>query len=157
MHKISPSLWFDTQAEEAAEFYVSIFKNSRIESTARYLEGMPGPVGSVMTVRFVLDGEEFVALNGGPVFTFSQAVSFVVNCDTQDEVDDMWTKLSEGGKKQVCGWLTDKFGLSWQIVPRVLGGMLSSSDTAAAQRASAAMLAMKRLDIAGLQRAYDGA
>jgi predicted 3-demethylubiquinone-9 3-methyltransferase (glyoxalase superfamily) len=136
---------------------VSIFKNSWIEGVASYLEGMPGPVGSVMTVRFVLDGEEFIALNGGPVFKFSQAVSFLVNCDTQEEVDELWTRLSEGGEEGVCGWLTDKFGLSWQIVPTVLGEMLSSSDTAAAQRASAAMLAMKKLDIAGLQRAYDGA
>jgi len=155
MHKISASLWFDKQAEEAALFYVSVFKNSKIESTAHYLDGMLGPVGSVMTVRFVLDGEEFVALNGGPQFKFSQAVSFLVNCDTQDEIDELWAKLSDGGEEGQCGWLTDKFGLSWQIVPTVLGEMLTSADKVASQRAAAAMLSMKKLDIAILRRAYD--
>lgn len=157
MQKIGPCLWFDDQAEEAADFYVSVFENSRIVHVARYLEGAPRPAGSVLTVEFVLDGETFVALNGGPVFAFTPAVSFVVDCATQDEVNRLWQALSDGGQEGQCGWLTDRYGVSWQIVPTVLGQMLSSNDAAAAQRAFAAMLAMNRLDIAGLQSAYDGA
>ena len=157
MQKIGPCLWFDDQAEEAADFYVSVFENSRIVHVARYLEGAPRPAGSVLTVEFVLDGETFVALNGGPVFAFTPAVSFVVNCATQDEVNRLWQALSDGGQEGQCGWLTDRYGVSWQIVPTVLGQMLSSNDAAAAQRAFTAMLAMNRLDIAGLQSAYDGA
>lgn len=155
MQKVSPCLWLDGQAEEAAGFYVSIFKNSKVLSTNRYLEGSPGAPGTVMTVEFILDGTEFVALNGGPQFQFSPAISFVANCETQDEVDELWQRLSEGGEEGVCGWLTDKFGVSWQIVPRVLRELVSSSDTEASQRAFTAMLGMKKLDIAGLQQAYD--
>jgi predicted 3-demethylubiquinone-9 3-methyltransferase (glyoxalase superfamily) len=157
MQKISPCLWFDGQAEEAARFYTSIFKNSRIVKTARYLEGAHRPTGSIMTVQFVLDGQEFVALNGGPEFTFSPAISFVVNCETQEEVDVLWGKLSAGGEEVQCGWLRDKFGVSWQIVPTVLIAMLTDADTAASQRAFAAMLHMKKLDIALLDRAFKNA
>ncbi|MGO9114965.1 MAG: VOC family protein [Thermoguttaceae bacterium] len=160
MQKISPSLWFDSQAEEAANFYVSVFKNSRIVRTNRYLEGSPRPSGSVLAVQFVLDGVEFVAINGkpgrNPEFEFTPAISFVANCETQAEVDGLWRELSEDGQEMQCGWLTDKFGVSWQIVPTALPDMLSSADTAAAQRAFAAMLGMKKLDIAALQRAYEG-
>src|ERR1041385_8589640 len=124
MPKITPFLWFDTQAEEAAKFYVSIFKNSKILSVARYGDAGPGPKGSVMTVSFELNGQQFVALNGGPHFTFTEAISFVVNCDNQQEIDEYWNKLSEGGKPSMCGWLKDKFGLSWQIYPPVLGELL---------------------------------
>jgi predicted 3-demethylubiquinone-9 3-methyltransferase (glyoxalase superfamily) len=157
MHKIGPCLWFDGQAHEAASFYVSVFKNSRILTTTYYLDGLPQPAGSVMTVKFVLDGEEFVALNGGPHFKFSPATSFVVNCDTQEEVDYFWSKLSEGGEEQQCGWLKDRYGVSWQVVPKVLPDMLSQADRAASQRAVSAMLKMKKLDISALQRAYDNA
>jgi predicted 3-demethylubiquinone-9 3-methyltransferase (glyoxalase superfamily) len=157
MQKIGPCLWFDGQAEEAASFYVSVFKNSRIIGTTHYLEGMPRPAGSVLTVRFILDGEEFVALNGGPQFKFSPAISFVANCDTQAQVDELWQKLSEGGLEGQCGWLTDKYGVSWQVVPKALMEMLSKSDRAASQRAISAMLKMKKLDIAVLQRAYENA
>lgn len=155
MQKVHPCLWFDSQAEEAAAFYVSIFKNSKILEVMRYLEGGYRPAGSVMTVRFVLDGEEFMALNGGPQFTFSPAVCFVVNCETQEEVDRHWEKLSAGGEEGQCGWLTDKFGVSWQIVPKALLSMLRDTDTAAAQRATAAMLQMKKLDISSLERAHE--
>lgn len=157
MQKISTCLWFDGQAEEAANFYVSVFKNARIVNTTRYLEGLPQPKGSVMTVRFVLDGQEFVALNGGPQFTFSPAISFVVYCETQEEVDGMWEKLVAGGAENQCGWLQDKFGVSWQIVPSVLIEMLSDVDDVASQRAIAAMLHMKKLDISVLERAYKNA
>lgn len=139
MQKVSPCLWFDGKAEEASNFYVSIFKNSRIVNTTRYLEGSPRPKGTVMTVQFILDGQEFVALNGGPQFTFSPAISFVVNCETQEEVDGLWEKLSAGGEEQQCGWLRDKFGVSWQIVPNVLIAMLSEADAVASQRAITAM------------------
>ena len=155
MKKVHPCLWFDGHAEEAAVFYVSIFKNSQIIDTARYLEGSPGEAGSVMTVRFVLDGQEFLALNGGPQFTFSPAISFVVPCQTQAEVDEYWQRLSAGGEEGQCGWLQDRFGVSWQIVPDALPAMLTSSDTAASQRAFAAMLQMKKLDIALLERAFN--
>ncbi|MFN0198294.1 MAG: VOC family protein [Planctomycetaceae bacterium] len=157
MQNIGLCLWFDDQAEEAAEFYVSIFKNSKIVSTAYYVEGLPKPAGSVMTVRFVLDGLEFVALNGGPDFKFTPALSITVNCDTQAEVDELWQKLTAGGQEVQCGWLTDKFGVSWQIVPRTLIEMFAKPDKAASQRATNAMLTMKKLDIAELQRAYDNA
>ena len=155
MQKITPSLWFDGQAEEAARFYVSVFKNSRIVRTNYFLKGSPGTAGSVMTVQFILDGVEFVAMNGGPQFKFSPAISFVANCENQDEVDRLWRELSAGGQEVQCGWLTDKFGISWQIVPTALLDMLGSADTAAAQRAFAAMLGMKKLNIAALRRAFE--
>jgi predicted 3-demethylubiquinone-9 3-methyltransferase (glyoxalase superfamily) len=157
MQKITPCLWFDGRAEEAADFYVSVFKNSRIVSTTYFPEGSPRPAGSVMTVEFVLDGEEYLALDGGPEFTFSPAVSFMAHCDTQEEVDELWEKLTDGGQEGQCGWLTDKFGVSWQVVPRALNGLLGGSDAAAARRAVTAMLGMKKLDIGELQRAYDNA
>jgi predicted 3-demethylubiquinone-9 3-methyltransferase (glyoxalase superfamily) len=157
MQKISPFLWFDDQAEDAANLYVSVFKNSRIVSTSRYQEGLPKPAGTLMSVEFILDGEEFTAINGGPQFTFTPAISFSVMCDTQEEVDEYWEKLTDGGEEGQCGWLIDRFGLSWQIVPKVLGKLMGSSDRAAAQRATTAMLGMKKLDIAALQAAYDNA
>jgi len=159
MQKITPHLWFDNKAEEAANFYVSIFKNSKIESTSRYGEegskvsGMPK--GTVMTVRFQLRGQEFMALNGGPVFKFSEAISFIVNCDTQEEVDYMWEKLSEGGDKGVCGWLKDKYGLSWQIVPTILGEMMQDKDERKSERVMAAVLKMTKIDIKTLKQAYE--
>jgi predicted 3-demethylubiquinone-9 3-methyltransferase (glyoxalase superfamily) len=151
--KITPFLWFDTQAEEAAQFYVSIFPNSRIVSVARYTEVGPGPQGSVMTVEFELDGQRFVALNGGPRFPFTEAISFVVNCETQQEVDDYWTKLTDGGREVACGWLKDKYGLSWQIVPTALWTLMSDPDPAKANRVMRAMLQMTKMDIDALQRA----
>ena len=154
MQKISPCLWFDQQAEQAANFYVSIFKNSRIVEVARFPEGAPRPAGMVMTVRFILDGQEFLALNGGPEYTFSPAISLVAYCETQRELDAMWEKLSAGGVEVQCGWLQDKFGVSWQIVPMVLPALMSGKDVAATQRAMAALLQMKKLDIAALERAY---
>jgi predicted 3-demethylubiquinone-9 3-methyltransferase (glyoxalase superfamily) len=156
MQNITPFLWFNGQAEEAAKFYVSVFKNSRIEKINYYLEGSPGTPGTVMTVQFILDGVEFVALNGGPEFTFSPAVSFVANCQTQEEVDKLWSELSAGGQEIQCGWLTDKFGVTWQITPTALIEMLSSADKAAAQRAFTAMMGMKKFDIAALKRAFEG-
>jgi len=155
MSKISPFLWFDTQAEEAADFYTSIFKNSKIGKIARYPEGAPGPKGGVMTVAFTIDGQEFTALNGGPIFKFTEAISFVVNCDSQEEVDRYWSKLVEGGEESQCGWLKDKYGLSWQIIPTVLGKLLSDPDPKKAKRVMESMLGMKKIDIAGLQKAYD--
>src|SRR5574338_35089 len=157
MDKPYPCLWFNGQAEEAARFYVSVFKNSRIVATSYFPEGLPRPPGSVMTVNFVLDGQKFLALNGGPEFQFSPAVSFVVSCDTQGEVDTLWSRLTEGGMEVQCGWLTDKYGISWQIVPKALPAMLTSTDKAAARRAAAAMMGMKKLDIAALKQAFDGA
>src|SRR2546428_12879906 len=160
MQKITPFLWFNDNAEEAAKFYTSIFKNSKIGSVARY--GDEGakvsgrPTGTVMTASFQLAGQEFVALNGGPLFKFTEAISFVVNCETQKEVDEFWEKLSAGGSKGQCGWLKDKFGLSWQIVPTALGKMMSDSDPARSQRVMKALLQMDKLDIAGLKRAYEG-
>jgi len=157
MQKITPFLWFDNQAEEAVKFYTSIFKNSRIGKTARYDEAgakVSGrPAGSVMTIEFRLDGQKFVALNGGPVFKFTEAVSFVVNCKTQKEVDYYWKKLSTGGKEVQCGWLTDKYGLSWQIVPTVLGELLGDKNAAKSQRVMQAMLKMVKLDIKKLKQA----
>ncbi|MBT0651668.1 VOC family protein [Geomobilimonas luticola] len=154
MQKITPFLWFEDNAEEAANFYVSVFKNSRVVSISHYGEAGPRPAGTVMTVSFVLDGEEFVALNGGPEFTFSPAISFVVNCTTQEEVDELWAKLSAGGKEVQCGWLEDRYGLSWQIVPTVLTEMLNDADPAKANRVMQAMLQMVKIDIEGLRRAY---
>jgi predicted 3-demethylubiquinone-9 3-methyltransferase (glyoxalase superfamily) len=156
VQKINSCLWFDGQALVAADFYVSVFKDSKIVRKTYYPEGSPGLVGSVLTVQFILDGVEFVAINGGPQFKFTPAISFVANCETQDDVDRLWRELSEGGQEVQCGWVTDKFGVSWQIVPTVLPDMLCSADTAAAQRAFTAMLGMKKLDIAALQRAYEG-
>jgi predicted 3-demethylubiquinone-9 3-methyltransferase (glyoxalase superfamily) len=154
VQKITPFLWLDNHAEEAVNFYTSIFKNSKILNVARYSEVGPGPKGSVMTVAFQLDGQEFIALNGGPQFKFTEAISFVVNCKTQKEVDDLWEKLSEGGEKVQCGWLKDKYGVSWQIVPTVLRELLSDSDPAKSRRVMEAMLQMKKIDIEGLKKAY---
>ena len=154
--KITPFLWFDTRAEEAARFYVSVFDNSEVLDVTRYGEAGPGPAGSVMTVSFRLDGLEFTALNAGPHFTFTEAISFVVDCETQEEVDRFWEALSGGGEKGQCGWLKDKFGLSWQVVPRVLNEMVQDADPARADRVMRAMLQMTKLDIAKLQAAYYG-
>lgn len=157
MSKITPFLWFDTAAEEAARLYTSIFKNSRITGVARYGPEGPGPAGSVMTVSFELDGQPFTALNGGPEFRFTEAVSFEVRCETQAEVDEYWQKLTaDGGEEVQCGWLKDKFGLSWQIVPAALIELLSNPDPARAERVYHAMLQMKKLDIAQLQKAAAG-
>ncbi len=155
MQGISPFLWFDDKAEEAMKFYVSIFKNSKIVSVTRYGEAGPGPKGSVMSVASILHGQEFLALNGGPQFSFTPAISFFVKCDTQQEVDELWEKLSQGGETNRCGWLRDKYGLSWQIVPTVLGKLLGDKDAEKAKRVMKAMLQMDKLDIAGLQRAHD--
>lgn len=155
MQKISPFLWFDNHAEEAANFYVSIFKNSKITKVARYGDAGPGPQGTVMTISFLLDGQEFTALNGGPRFRFTEAVSFVVTCETQAEVDEFWEKLSAGGEKSRCGWLKDKFGLSWQIVPTVLTELLQDKDAEKSRRVMEAMLQMDKLDINKLRQAYE--
>ncbi len=154
IQKITPFLWFDNQAEEAAGFYTSIFKNSRIDAVTRYGEAGPGPKGSVMTIAFELDGQKFTALNGGPHFQFTEAISFVVHCETQQEVDELWEKLSEGGKEVQCGWLKDKYGLSWQIVPTVLIEMMKDQNAERKERVMKAMFKMKKLDIAGLNDAY---
>ena len=156
MTKITPFLWFDTQAEDAAKLYVSVFKNSKIVNVARYGAAGPGPAGSVMTVEFELDGNRFIALNAGPRFKFTEAISFVVDCKTQQEVDHYWSKLSAGGREDACGWLKDKFGLSWQITPSSLGPMMSDPDPAKAKRVMEAMLQMKKIDIAALERARAG-
>jgi predicted 3-demethylubiquinone-9 3-methyltransferase (glyoxalase superfamily) len=157
MQKISPFLWFDNQAEDAANFYVSIFKNSKVLNVSRYGEVGPGPKGSVMTVTFQLEGQNFTGLNGGPHFKFSPAISFFVNCQTQQEVDELWDKLSEGGEIQQCGWLQDKYGVSWQIVPTILGELLQSKDPKKSNRVMQAMLGMRKLDIATLKRAAESA
>lgn len=154
--KITPNLWFDTQAEEAAGFYTSVFKNSRIVSVARYPEGGPGPAGTVMTVEWELDGQRFVGINGGPQFTFDEAVSFQIDCADQEEVDHYWAALSDGGEEGPCGWLKDRFGLSWQVVPRGMDELFSDPDPAKAQRAMQAMLQMSKLDIAALRSAAEG-
>jgi predicted 3-demethylubiquinone-9 3-methyltransferase (glyoxalase superfamily) len=158
MQRITPCLWFDDNAEEAAKFYVSIFPNSRIGTVTRYgdagAKASGRPKGTVMTVTFRLDGQEFMALNGGPVFSFSPAISFIVNCKTQKELDRFWNKLSAGGKEVECGWLTDKYGVSWQIVPAVLGKMMQNKDAKKTERVMSALLQMKKLDIAALQQAY---
>ena len=160
MQRITPMLWFDGHAEEAANFYVSVFKkNSKVKQITHYAgEEFPEKKGQVMTVSFELNGQEFTALNGGPDFKFTQAVSFVINCDTQEEIDYYWDRLGAGGDPaaQVCGWLKDKYGLSWQIVPKMLGEMYTKGDPVKAQRAFAAMMQMKKLDIAALKKAYDG-
>lgn len=153
MQRISPFLWFDYQAEEAANYYVSIFDNSEVRQVSRYGEGAPVPAGTVMTVSFVLDGVEFQALNGGPAFSFTEAISFLVNAETQDKIDELWEKLGDEGEPGPCGWLKDKFGLSWQIVPPVLAELLSDPDPAAASRVMQAMLAMSKIDIAALHAA----
>ncbi|MBC8030214.1 MAG: VOC family protein [Pyrinomonadaceae bacterium] len=159
MQKITPFLWFDDKAEEAANFYVSVFKNSKIGGVSRYgdagEQAAGKPAGTVMTVEFQLDGQDFVALNGGPHFKFTEAISLVVNCETQEEVDHFWEKLSAGGQEVQCGWLKDKYGLSWQVVPTVLGEMMQDKDAEKANRVMKAMLQMKKLDIATLKQAYE--
>ena len=155
MKKITPFLWFDDKAEEAMNFYVSIFKNSKVGSVTRYGDAGPGPKGSVMTATFPLDGQDFIVLNGGPHFKFTEAISFSVDCKTQEEVDELWEKLSAGGQKSRCGWLKDKYGLSWQIIPKGLGQMLNDPDPARAQRVMQAMLKMNKIDLAGLEAAYE--
>src|SRR6266567_4607793 len=154
MQKISPFLWFNDNAEEAMNFYVSIFKNSKVGRVTRYGEAGPGPKGTVMSATFQLDGQDFFALNGGPQFKFTEAISFFVNCETQEEVDELWEKLSAGGKKSRCGWLKDKYGLSWQIIPSALGKMLGDKDPEKSQRVMKAMLQMDKIDIKGLEQAY---
>ncbi len=156
MQKITPFLWFNDNAEEAMSFYISIFKNSKVLNVARYGEAGPGPKGTVMTATFQLDGQEFVALNGGPHFKFTEAISFVVYCQTQEEVDEFWEKLSEGGEKSRCGWLKDKYGLSWQIVPTILVELYQDKDAEKTKRVMEAMLKMDKLDIKTLKQAYDG-
>jgi len=155
LQKIKIFLWFDNQAEEAAELYISLFKNSKILSIDHYAEGTPGQAGSVMTVTFQLDGQEFVALNGGPVFKFTEAISLFVNCDNQEEVDRLWAKLTEGGEESQCGWLKDKFGVSWQIVPIEFMELMGSGNPAKAQSVMKAMLQMHKLDLALLRQAYE--
>jgi predicted 3-demethylubiquinone-9 3-methyltransferase (glyoxalase superfamily) len=158
--RITPFLWFDHQAEEAVAFYVSIFKNARITGVTRYddagAKASGRPKGSVMTVAFELDGQEFTALNGGPLFPFTEAISLVVNCQTQDEVDHFWQELSAGGQEVECGWLKDRFGVSWQVVPTVLSEMLQDKDPEKSRRVMAAMLKMKKISIEGLTKAYEG-
>jgi predicted 3-demethylubiquinone-9 3-methyltransferase (glyoxalase superfamily) len=155
MQKITPFLWFDGNAEEAANFYISIFKNSKMGKISRYGDAGPGPKGSVMSVTFQIEGQEFFALNGGPQFKFTPAISFFVNCETQKEVDDLWEKLSAGGRTDRCGWLQDKFGVSWQIIPTVLGQLLGDKDPQRAKRAMQAMLQMTKIDGNALQQAAD--
>ena len=156
MQPIVPNLWFDTDAEQAAEFYTSVFPNSRIVSKALYPEGSPGPVGTVMTVEFELDGQRFVGINGGPQFRFTEAVSFQITCETQEEVDRYWEALTDGGEESQCGWLKDRYGLSWQVVPVGMEEVFADPDPARAQRAMSAMLGMRKLDIAALRSAADG-
>jgi len=155
MQKIIPFLWFDGKAEEAVNLYSSVFKNSKVVGITRYGEGGPGSKGTVMSATFQLDGQEFIALNGGPEFTFSPAISFFVNCETQEEVDELWEKLSEGGEKQRCGWLKDKYGVSWQIVPSALGEMLQDRDAEKSKKVMKALLHMDKIDIKSLKQAYE--
>jgi predicted 3-demethylubiquinone-9 3-methyltransferase (glyoxalase superfamily) len=155
MQKITPFLWFDNNAEEAVNFYTSIIRDSKITGMARYGKEGPGPAGAVMTIAFELQGQAFIALNGGPIYQFTPAISFLINCDTQQEIDEYWEKLSAGGKEVQCGWLTDKFGLSWQVVTPLLGQMLQDKDAAKRNRVMHAMMQMVKIDIAALQRAYD--
>jgi predicted 3-demethylubiquinone-9 3-methyltransferase (glyoxalase superfamily) len=158
VQKITPFLWFNDNAEEAVQFYTSIFKNSKIGDVSRYGEGGPGPAGSVMTATFELDGQEFIALNGGPHFKFTEAISFFVKCETQEEVDELWAKLTaDGGEESQCGWLKDKFGLSWQIIPNALWEMVRDKDPEKAGRVMAAMLKMRKIDVKTLEEAYRGA
>jgi predicted 3-demethylubiquinone-9 3-methyltransferase (glyoxalase superfamily) len=156
MQKITPNLWFDTEAQEAAEFYVSIFKNARIVNVSRYPEGAPRPAGMVMTVDFELDGMRLTALNGGPDFTFNEAVSLLIDCETQEDVDHYWERLSEGGEEGPCGWLKDRYGLSWQVIPAGMDDLFTDPDPQRAQRAMQAMLKMGKIDLAELQAAADG-
>lgn len=156
MQKITPFLWFDDQAEEAARFYTSIFQNSKITGMAYYGENSQKPEGTVMTVNFQLEGQDFIALNGGPYFTFTPAISLFVNCQNQAEVDELWARLTEGGEEEQCGWLKDKYGVSWQIIPVELLELLSSSDTERSQRATEAMLQMVKIDIAKIRQAFEG-
>jgi predicted 3-demethylubiquinone-9 3-methyltransferase (glyoxalase superfamily) len=156
MQKITPFLWFDHQAEEAMQHYVSIFRNSRVLGVTRYGEAGPGPKGSVMIAAFELEGQRFTALNGGPHFKFTEAISFVVNCETQEEVDELWDRLGEGGQIQQCGWLKDKFGLSWQIIPTVLPELMSDPDAERVRRVTEAMFKMTKIEIAKLRQAYEG-
>jgi predicted 3-demethylubiquinone-9 3-methyltransferase (glyoxalase superfamily) len=154
--KIVPNLWFDTEAEEAARFYVGIFENSRIVNVTHYTEAGPRDAGMVMTVEFELDGQRFIGINGGPEFTFDEAVSFAIECETQEEVDDYWAKLTEGGEESQCGWLKDRYGLSWQVVPTGMEELFADPDKGRAERAMKAMLGMRKLDIAALRSAADG-
>jgi predicted 3-demethylubiquinone-9 3-methyltransferase (glyoxalase superfamily) len=156
MQKITPFLWFNNQAEEAINFYTSIFKDAKIKNISRYGKAGPGPEGAVMTGTFQIEGQDFMALNGGPEFGFTHAISFFVNCETQQEVDQLWDKLSDAGKQEQCGWVQDKFGISWQIIPSALGRLLYDPDPEKAQRVMQAMLKMTKIDIAGLEKAYDG-
>jgi len=153
--KINPCLWFNVNAEEAVNFYISVFKNSKIDILTRYGENAPLPEGTVLTIAFQLDGQHFLALNGGPEFTFSEAISFIINCDNQEELDYFWSKLSEGGREVQCGWLKDQFGLSWQIVPTRLAELMKSGDTEKSGRVMQALMQMVKIDIAGLQAAFD--
>lgn len=156
MSKIAPFLWFENQAEEATNFYVSIFKNSKVTNVSRYGEGSPGQAETVMSTNFELDGQEFIALNGGPLFSFSSAISFFVKCETQEEVDHYWESLSaDGGEKQRCAWLKDKYGITWQIVPNILGELLGDEDPEKSKRVLDAMLQMDKIEIAKLKQAYD--
>jgi predicted 3-demethylubiquinone-9 3-methyltransferase (glyoxalase superfamily) len=157
MQRITPFLWFDDQAEEAVELYTSVFRNSRVGTVTRYGKAGPGPEGSVMTVSFELEGLQFTALNGGPEFKFNEAISFVVDCRSQEEVDELWEKLSDGGEEGPCGWLKDRFGVSWQIVPTILPELLNDPDPEKAQRVTEAMLQMKKIDIDALKQAYEQA
>jgi predicted 3-demethylubiquinone-9 3-methyltransferase (glyoxalase superfamily) len=156
MQKITPFLWFDGKAEEAMNFYVSIFKNSKVVSVTRYGDAGPGPKGTVMSAIFQLEGQNFYALNGGPQFTFTPAISFFISCETRKEVDELWEKLSAGGRKDRCGWLQDKYGLSWQVVPSILGKLLGDKDAKKSTRVMKAMLQMDKLDIQRLKQAYEG-
>ena len=155
--KIVPNLWFDTEAEEAAAFYVSVFENSRVVNVTHYTEAGPRPAGMVMTVEFELDGQRFVGINGGPEFSFDEAVSFAIECETQDEVDYFWGKLTDGGEESQCGWLKDRYGLSWQVVPTGMEELFADPDPERARRAMEAMLKMRKIDLATLRRAADGA
>ena len=156
MQRITPNLWFDTEAEEAAGFYCSVFENSRIVSVTRYTEAGPREAGTVMAVEFELDGQRFVGINGGPQFTFDEAVSFQIACETQDEIDYYWERLSEGGEEGLCGWLEDRYGLSWQVTPTGIAELFADPDPERARRATQAMLGMRKLDIAALRSAADG-
>lgn len=156
MQKITPFLWFDNNAEEAMNFYTSIFKNSKLGQVRRYGEAGPGPKGSVMTATFQIEGQEFMALNGGPAFKFSPAISFFVNCETQEEVDALWEKLSAGGETMQCGWVKDKFGVTWQIIPKALGELMGDKDPQKSQRVMQAMMKMIKIDVAALKRAHEG-
>jgi len=156
MQKITPFLWFDNQAEEAMNYYVSVFKNSKVLNVSRYGDAGPGPTGTVMVAAFELDGQVFTALNGGPLFKFTEAISFVINCKTQEEVDHYWEKLTEGGQESQCGWLKDKYGLSWQVVPTTLGELMSDKDPEKSKRVMQAMLKMKKIIIADLKKAHEG-